>query len=108
MSSQYQKETRSLINILKHYKPKKIILFGSAVSKKNHSQSDIDVCLIKNFKTSKLNEKKKIFDLLWRQKFNYLFDPDIHIYQPNRFQSELKKENPFVMAISQGKIVYEQ
>lgn len=105
MPSKYQKETQSLINILKHYEPEKIILFGSAVSKKNHAQSDIDVCLIKNFKSSRLKEKKKIFDLLWKRNFNYFFDPDIHLYQPSYFNAALKENNPFVKEINKGKVV---
>lgn len=108
MSSNYEKETQNLINILKHYEPEKIILFGSAVSRKNHPQSDIDVCLIKNFKSSKLKVKREILNLLWDKNFSYNFDPDIHIFKPSYFVRALKNKNPFIKEINKGKIVYEK
>ncbi|MCG2689771.1 nucleotidyltransferase domain-containing protein [Candidatus Parcubacteria bacterium] len=108
MPSKYQKETQNLINILKQYKPKKIILFGSAVSKKSHPQSDIDVCLIKNFKSSKLKAKRDILNLLWNRNFSYNFDPDIHLFKPSYFARALKNKNPFIKEINKGKLVYEK
>lgn len=80
-----------MIGILKLYHPERIILFGSAANGKVHPDSDIDICVIKKFKNSKLDEKRKLFSLLWRHKFNYLFDPDIQLYNPSKFDKEFKR-----------------
>ena len=104
----YQKEIKKLIEILKHYQPEKMILFGSAASGKFHPESDIDICLIKKFKDSLLNEKRKLLDLLWKYDYDYLVDPDIHLYKPSRFKHELKRNHPFLEEIVKGKVVYKK
>lgn len=104
----YQNEIKKLIEILKHYHPEKIILFGSAASGKFHPESDIDICLIKRFKNSVLEEKRKLLDLLWKYNYDYSVDPDIHLYKPIRFNYELKRNHPFFKEIVKGKKVYEK
>lgn len=104
----YQQEIKKLTEILKHYHPQKMILFGSAAKGKPNKESDIDICIIKKFKNSKLNEKKTIFDLLWQHNFNYLFDPDIQLYHPDRFEKELQRGDPFLEEIIKGKVIYEK
>lgn len=104
----YQREVKRLIEILKFYRPERIILFGSATSGKIHRDSDVDVCIIKKFKNSVLEEKKKLFGLLWKHNFNYLFDPDIKLYHPSKFRKELQKGDPFLEEIVKGKVIYEK
>lgn len=104
----YQEQIKKLIEILKHYQPEKMILFGSAASGKFHPESDIDICLIKKFKNSSLDEKRKLLNLLWKYGYDYLVDPDIHLYKPSRFNSELKRNHPFLEEIVKGKVVYEK
>lgn len=104
----YQKEVENLIGIFKHYQPEKIILFGSADSGKIHPESDIDICLIKNFKGSVLDEKRKLLDLLWKNNYDYLVDPDIHLFKPAYYQKEIKKGHPFLKEINKGKLIYER
>jgi predicted nucleotidyltransferase len=104
----YQKETKKLIEIFKQYNPEKIILFGSAASGKFHPESDIDICLIKKYKNSILDEKRKLLDLLWKHNYDYLVDPDVRLYKPAYFNRELKKNHPFLEEINKGKIVYER
>ena len=104
----YQEQTKKLIEILKHYQPEEMILFGSAASGKFHPESDIDICLIKRFKNSVLDEKRKLLDLLWKYDYDYSVDPDIHLYKPSRFKRELKRNHPFFKEIVKGKKVYER
>ena len=104
----YHQEIESLTEILKNYHPEKMILFGSAATGQTDDESDIDICLIKKITNSKLEEKKKIFDLLWQYNFNYLFDPDIQIYDPQEFQQELARKNPFLEEINKGQVIYER
>jgi len=101
----YQEQIKKLIEILKHYQPEKMILFGSATSGKFHPRSDIDICLIKRFKNSILDEKRKILALLWKYDYDYSMDPDIHLYKPSRFKRELKRNHPFFKEIVKGKDV---
>lgn len=104
----YQEQTKKLIDILKHYQPEEMILFGSAASGKFHPESDIDICLIKKFKNSALDEKRKLLGLLWEYGYDYLVDPDIHLYKPSHFKSQLKRNHPFFKEIIKGKKVYER
>lgn len=104
----YQKEAKKLVEILKHYNPEKIILFGSAASGKIGPESDIDVCLIKKFRNSILDEKRKLLGLLWKYNYSYSFDPDLHLYNPDKFNQELKRKHPFLEEIIKGKVVYEK
>lgn len=104
----YKKEVKKLIEILKFYNPEKLIVFGSAASGKIHPESDVDICIIKKFKSSVLEEKRKLFGLLWKHNFSYLLDPDLQLYRPSKFKKELKRGDPFLEEIVKGKVVYEK
>lgn len=105
----YRRETTNLVNILKKYKPEKIILFGSVAHGAVREGSDIDLCLIKKFNGPAISEYPKIYDLLWANKYHYTIEPDLKIYHSGIFEKKLKEEYPFVKEIiDSGQVVYEK
>lgn len=94
--------------IVKEYNPQKVILFGSAAYGATHKESDVDLCIIKAFDGSALEEKKKLLHYLWEGGFDFSVEPDFHVYTPQKFDRELKRHAPFVREIVKGKVLHER
>ncbi|KKS39970.1 hypothetical protein A3H03_01950 [Candidatus Kuenenbacteria bacterium RIFCSPLOWO2_12_FULL_42_13] len=109
IKAKYKKETEKLVNILKEYQPEKIILFGSVAQDRARPDSDLDLCIIKKFRGSKLDQHQKITDLLWEHDYSYKIEPDVCIYAPEVFNRELKEFHPFIEEINNtGRILYDK
>lgn len=109
LSVKFQREVNQLLKIIvDNYQPKKVILFGSVAFGKLHPESDLDVCLLKDFKGSSLEQKQKLLKILWDQGYDYNIDPDFHVYTPKYFEKELQKKHPFLEEIQKGQILYER
>lgn len=102
---QKQKEIKKIVDqIVKDYKPEKVILFGSFASGKPKENSDVDLVVIKKTKTKFIERLKKIAKIVksW-EAF------DILIYTPKEWQNALEEGNYFIEEITKtGKVVYEK
>jgi predicted nucleotidyltransferase len=96
---------RRVINrIIRRYRPKKIIVFGSFARGDVHQGSDLDLIIIKNTKQKFLRRMDAVLDLC---------DGEIAveplIYTEAEFKKMLGEGNDFLeTVISEGKVVYER
>ncbi len=90
--------------LVKNYKPEKIILFGSFARGKQKENSDVDFLVIKKTKKrfgARLFEVAKIIDSE--------MGTDILVYTPKEWERGLRRNYYFFKEIkSQGKLVYEK
>lgn len=100
-----QKEIEKIANqIVKKYKPEKIILFGSFASGKPKLSSDIDLLVIKN---SRKNRAERIKDILMKVESNIPLEP--LVYTPKEIKERLDLGDFFFQNIIQkGKVLYER
>jgi predicted nucleotidyltransferase len=96
---------RRVINrIIRRYRPKKIIVFGSFARGDIHQGSDLDLIIIKNTKQKFLRRMDAVLDLC---------DGEISveplIYTEAEFKKMLEEGNDFLeTVVSEGKVVYER
>lgn len=64
--------------IAKHYRPEKIILFGSAARGNYHADSDIDLLIIKQSDKKKAYRIKEVFESLRSVARKYPLDPIVY------------------------------
>ncbi|MBI3335227.1 MAG: nucleotidyltransferase domain-containing protein [Candidatus Portnoybacteria bacterium] len=104
MNHLYQKELRRITNdIIKNYKPEKIILFGSFAYGEPTRSSDIDLLIIKKTKKSRIERTK---ELLLMVDNKVPFEPVI--YTPEEVDQRAREGDFFIEDIlSKGKILYE-
>ena len=104
MKVNVQKEIEEITKqIIKKYKPEKIILFGSAVNGNFTADSDLDFLIIKK-KTPYLGrERARELRRLVKKKVS----ADFLIYRPEEFAKYLNLGDPFLNAIvKEGKVLY--
>lgn len=91
--------------IAKHYKPEKIILFGSGARGDYHADSDIDLLIIKQSDKKKVYRIKEIFESLRRVPRLYPLDPIV--YTPDEIKERLSLGDYFIKRImKEGEILY--
>lgn len=95
--------------LVKRYKPRKIILFGSFAWGKPDKNSDLDLLVIKQVRQPRPLREQKIYSLL----MNYLTDRelpvDVIVHTPKETEERLSLGDPFITQIlTRGKILYEQ
>lgn len=91
--------------IVKNYKPEKIILFGSAARGDYHPNSDIDLLVIKKSDKKKAYRIKEVFESLREIKRTYPLDPIV--YTPDEVKERLSLGDYFVKRImTEGKVLY--
>ena len=104
MSIDIEKQIKSITSqIIKKYKPDKIILFGSAAKGEFNSDSDADFLIIKqetpHFGADRIRELSRIIgrDIA----------VDFLIYRPDEFEKRLSMGDPFLKSIiKEGKVLY--
>lgn len=105
MKKSDEKEIKKITDqIVKNYKPEKIILFGSFAYGKPKSNSDIDLLIIK-----KTNKKKveRIKELLMKVESDLPLEP--LVYNPAEYRKRLDLGDFFFRTIfKKGKILYEK
>lgn len=87
------------------YKPERIILFGSRAWGIPHSDSDIDLCVIKKGVEVKRhhNRGSEVSRL-----FDHKVATDVLVYSPYEVKKELWLGNPFIKKIiDNGKVLYD-
>ena len=91
-------------NLLKKYKPEKVILFGSHAKGSSDHYSDIDLVIIKRTKKHFLDRIKDVLKIL---KPNFAID--ILVYTPKEFKKMSSKEYSFLEYVKkEGKVIYEK
>lgn len=102
---QKQKEIKKIVEqIVKGYKPEKVILFGSFASGSPKENSDVDLVVIKKTKVRFIERLKEIAKIV---KSWTAFD--ILVYTPREWQEALKEGNYFIEEITKtGKVIYEK
>lgn len=102
---EHQKEIKKITNqIVKKYKPEKIILFGSYAWGKPTENSDVDLFIIK--KTDK-KFGSRLFDVA--RVINSEMGTDALVYTPKEWEDGLEKKYYFFKEINdKGKLIYEK
>jgi len=103
--SQFDKEIHNIVNqLIRLYKPEKVILFGSLAQGQIHQGTDIDLFIIKSDVPELGVDRIRQLDEL----IKYKLATDFIVYRPQEFEHRLKSGDPFVKSIlEQGKVLYE-
>jgi len=98
-----QKEIRKIVEqIVKNYRPEKIILFGSFAYGNPGIASDIDLLIIKKTKKRKVD---RIKDVLMKVESDFPIEP--LVYSPEELQKRLNLGDFFFQDITKnGKVLY--
>jgi predicted nucleotidyltransferase len=95
---------RILDRIIRRYRPKKIIVFGSFARGDVHQGSDLDLIIIKNTQESFLKRMDRVLDLC-----NGEIAVEPLIYTEAEFGKMLEQGNDFLETVmSEGKVIYER
>ncbi len=99
------KECRNIVDqLVRTYKPQKVILFGSLASGKINEGTDIDLFIIKEDVPSLGVERIRQLDSL----INYTLATDFIVYKPQEVEQRVSLGDPFVKSIlKEGKVLYE-
>lgn len=90
--------------LIRLYKPQKVILFGSLAEGQMHEGSDIDLFIIKNDVPELGVDRIRQLDGL----IKYGLATDFIVYRPAELENRLKLGDPFVKnIIDKGKVMYE-
>lgn len=102
-------KTRQSIDEIVHeivtkYRPKKVILFGSAARGEETEDSDIDLLIIKDGleQTSRIDRHREVAKL-----YRHTMASDILVYTPYEIKKRLYLGDPFIKTVfSEGKVLY--
>jgi len=102
--STLEKEIQSITSqIVKKYKPTKVILFGSAARGEfDPEKSDLDFFVVKNDKRKKFKRMQTLYQLVQKN-----LPADFIVYTPKEVAERSKLGDPFILSIlREGKILY--
>jgi predicted nucleotidyltransferase len=89
--------------ISEHFKPQRIVLFGSYAYGSPRPESDVDLLIVMNTPLRPIQQAQKI-----RQYLNPLFGLDLVVYTPDNLAKRLEWGDTFLQEIvTQGKVLYE-
>lgn len=100
----FNEETQHIIEqLIKVYKPQKIILFGS-LTKDTLNPKDIDLFIIKeNIPHLGVDRIRELDRLI-----KYSLATDFIVYKPEEVEQRLKLGDPFIKAVlEEGKVLYD-
>ena len=100
----FEKEIQSIVDqIIRLYKPEKIILFGSLAKGEINDATDIDLFIIKKDIPNIGVDRIRQIEALIR----YNLATDYIIYRPEEVEDRLNQGDPFIKnIISKGKVLY--
>lgn len=104
-NSKFDKEIKYIVDqLIRVYKPQKIILFGSLVSGKINKGTDIDLFIVKedvpNLGVDRIRQLERLI--------KYKLATDFIVYKPEEVEQRLKLGDPFVKGIfKEGKLIYD-
>lgn len=103
--NQFDKEIQSIVKqLIRLYKPEKIILFGSLARGRIKQGTDIDLFIIKSDVPEFGVDRIRQLDTL----IKYRFATDFIVYRPAELEQRLKLGDPFVKSIlEEGKVLYD-
>jgi predicted nucleotidyltransferase len=95
---------RFVVVLIEHYRPQKILLFGSVATGETTEWSDVDLVVIKDTEKSFLDRTKEVIQLI-----QPCIGVDILVYTPEEF-ARLFQERRFIRdeIIGKGKVLYER
>ncbi len=102
---QFDKEIQNIVNqLVRLYKPEKIILFGSLAKDQIKQGTDIDLFIIKSDVPKLGVDRIRQLDAL----IKYRLATDFIVYKPQELEQRLKLGDPFVKTIlKEGKVLYD-
>ena len=102
----FEKEIKAITEqIVKKYKPEKIILYGSAARGDFDQDSDIDMLIIKKSHKSRPERATDVYRLIWDLDRTLPFEP--LVFTPQELERQLKLGDPFFLTIlKEGKILH--
>lgn len=102
---QFDKEIQNIVNqLVRLYKPEKIILFGSLANDQIKQGTDIDLFIIKSDVPKLGVDRIRQLDAL----IKYSLATDFIVYKPQELEQRLKLGDPFVKTIlKEGKVLYD-
>jgi predicted nucleotidyltransferase len=100
----FDKEIQSILDqLVKLYKPEKVILFGSMARGEIKQSSDIDFFIVKSDVPELGVDRIRQLDAL----IKYRLATDFIVYKPKELEQRLKMGDPFVENIlKEGKVLY--
>ena len=100
-----QKEIKEITDqIVKKYRPEKIILFGSYAWGKPTEDSDVDLFIVKKSRKRRIDREQELSRHLFGCDFPAM---DLLIYTPAEIKKRLNIEDPFIKdIICKGKSLY--
>ena len=103
--SQFDEEIDNIVEqLIRLYKPLKVILFGSLAEGQIHQDSDIDLFIIKSDVPETGVDRIRQLDGL----IKYRLATDFIVYRPDEIDRRLQIGDPFVKNIlDRGKVLYE-
>jgi predicted nucleotidyltransferase len=103
--SRFNEEIDNILEqLVRLYKPIKVILFGSLAEGQIHESSDIDLFIIKNDVPETGVDRIRQLDRL----IKYRLATDFIVYKPDELDRRLKMGDPFIKRIlDNGKVLYE-
>lgn len=102
---QFDKELENILKqIIRLYRPKKVLLFGSLAKGEINEGTDIDLFIVKSNVPEFGADRIRELDAL----IKYNLATDFIVYRPQEVEQRLKLGDPFVKSIlEQGKVLYE-
>lgn len=103
----FEEEIKKITDqIVKKYRPQKIILYGSCARGDCDKNSDIDLLIIKNTKRRFVKRIGDVYRLFYDFDYEIPFEP--LVYTPGELKSRLAIKDFFINEIlKQGKVLYE-
>ena len=103
--SQFDKELQNILDqLIRLYKPGKVILFGSLSEGQINEGTDIDLFIVKSDIPELGVDRIRELDSL----IKYNLATDFIVYKPQELEQRLKLGDPFVKNIlKEGKVLYE-
>jgi predicted nucleotidyltransferase len=93
--------------LVEHYRPQKVILFGSRAWGTPDRESDVDLLLIKETEVRLIDRRRAVRKLLF-ETGGVPFALDLLVYTPAEVQRRLEIADPFIGEIIQrGQVLYD-
>jgi predicted nucleotidyltransferase len=102
---EFEREVRSIVRqLLRLYKPQKVVLFGSLVRGEIRAGTDIDLFIVKSGVPELGVDRIRELNGLVR----YRLATDFVVYTPEEVEQRLALGDPFVRSIlAEGKVLYD-
>lgn len=98
------KELKKIVDALKAYRPKRVVLFGSFARGEAHGLSDIDLLIIKETPKKFVERTAEVLDMC-----DSTIPIEPLVYTPTEIEQLLREENSFICeALKEGRVLYDE